>query len=153
DRRTRLRTDPPGRIVGECHGLPAFLRACAESERNPVPPLALGDNRRDDNSRAPAPLHAGRSRALPTDRRCRDRNLVTAEKGRLMLGPPAFAELVAALRASRGLAAKHDIAAVAAKLGVSMSSVVPVGDDCAAIPDGDGFLLLAIEGFMNEFVS
>jgi selenophosphate synthetase-related protein len=28
-----------------------------------------------------------------------------------------------------------------------------VGDDCAAIPDGDGFLLLAIEGFMNGFVA
>jgi selenophosphate synthetase-related protein len=35
----------------------------------------------------------------------------------------------------------------------SISSVVPVGDDCAAIPDGDGFLLFAIEGFMNEFVA
>ena len=30
---------------------------------------------------------------------------------------------------------------------------MPVGDDCAAIPDGDGFLLLAIEGFINEFVA
>jgi uncharacterized protein len=70
-----------------------------------------------------------------------------------MLGSTALAELAATLRASRGFAAKRDIAAVAARLGVSMGSVVPVGDDCAAIPDGDGFLLLAIEGFMNEFVS
>jgi AIR synthase-related protein len=70
-----------------------------------------------------------------------------------MLGSIALGELAATLRASRGFAAKRDIAAVAAKLGVSMSSVVPVGDDCAAIPDGDGFLLLAIEGFMNEFVA
>ena len=70
-----------------------------------------------------------------------------------MLGSIALAELAAALRASRGFTAKRDIAAVAARLGVSMSSVVPVGDDCAAIPDGDGFLLLAIEGFMNEFVA
>ena len=30
---------------------------------------------------------------------------------------------------------------------------MPVGDDCAAIPDGDGYLLFAIEGFMNEFVA
>ncbi|GGF80438.1 methanogenesis marker 2 protein [Azorhizobium oxalatiphilum] len=30
---------------------------------------------------------------------------------------------------------------------------MPVGDDCAAIPDGDGYLLLAIEGFMNAFVA
>ena len=28
-----------------------------------------------------------------------------------------------------------------------------VGDDCAAIPDGDGYLLLAIEGFINDFVA
>jgi AIR synthase-related protein len=70
-----------------------------------------------------------------------------------MLGSVPLAELAATLRASRGFAAKRDIAAVAARLGVSMASVVPVGDDCAAIPDGDGFLLLAIEGFMNEFVA
>src|SRR5262245_2155220 len=70
-----------------------------------------------------------------------------------MLGSIALAELAATLRASRSFAAKRDIAAVTARLGVSMSSVVSVGDDCAAIPDGDGFLLLAIEGFMNEFVA
>lgn len=32
-------------------------------------------------------------------------------------------------------------------------SSVAVGDDCAAIADGDGFLLLAIEGLLDEFVS
>ena len=71
----------------------------------------------------------------------------------MMLGSVALGQLAAILRASRGLAAKRDIAAVAARLGVSADSAVPVGDDCAAIPDGDGFLLLAIEGFMNEFVA
>jgi uncharacterized protein len=40
-----------------------------------------------------------------------------------------------------------------ARLGVAGKISIPVGDDCAAIPDGDGFLLLAIEGFMNEFVA
>jgi AIR synthase-related protein len=70
-----------------------------------------------------------------------------------MLGALALGQLAATLRAGRGLAAKRDIAAVAARLGVSAASAVPVGDDCAAIPDGDGFLLLAIEGFMNEFVA
>ena len=30
---------------------------------------------------------------------------------------------------------------------------VPVGDDCAAIPDGDGYTLLAIEGFIDAFVA
>jgi uncharacterized protein len=70
-----------------------------------------------------------------------------------MLGTVPLGELAAMLRAGRGLAAKRDIAAVAARLSLSADAAVPVGDDCAAIPDGDGFLLLAIEGFMNEFVA
>jgi uncharacterized protein len=70
-----------------------------------------------------------------------------------MLGTAALPELAAALRASRSVAAKRDIAAVAARLSLSADSTIAVGDDCAAIPDGDGFLLLAIEGFMNEFVA
>ncbi len=56
------------------------------------------------------------------------------------------------LRASSGIAAKHDIGSVTARLGVKDKSV-PVGDDCAALPDGDGYLLFAIEGFMNAFVA
>jgi AIR synthase-related protein len=64
-----------------------------------------------------------------------------------------IAALAETLRASRGLAAKADIGLATARLGLSGQSAVPVGDDCAAIPDGDGFLLLAIEGFMNEFVA
>jgi uncharacterized protein len=70
-----------------------------------------------------------------------------------MLGSVALASLAATLRASRGIAAKQDIAGVASRLGISSAAAVPVGDDCAAIPDGDGFLLFAIEGFMNEFVA
>ncbi len=70
-----------------------------------------------------------------------------------MLGSVALDSVAATLRASRGIAAKRDIASVVARLGVAGEFVVPVGDDCAAIPDGDGFLLLAIEGFMNEFVA
>jgi uncharacterized protein len=70
-----------------------------------------------------------------------------------MLGAAALGELAAKLRASRGIAAKRDIATAARRLGLSGAGAVPVGDDCAAIPDGDGFLLLAIEGFMNEFVA
>jgi AIR synthase-related protein len=61
--------------------------------------------------------------------------------------------LAQTLRSSRGLAAKADIGLATARLGLSGASAVPVGDDCAAIPDGDGWLLLAIEGFMNEFVA
>jgi len=58
------------------------------------------------------------------------------------------------LRNSRGVAHKQDIAAVVAALGVAdPDAAIAVGDDCAAIPDGDGYLLLAIEGFLNEFVA
>ncbi|MCF3640444.1 sll0787 family AIR synthase-like protein [Rhizobium sp. TRM95111] len=60
--------------------------------------------------------------------------------------------LAARLSSGAGVAAKADIGAIAARLGVS-GQTVSVGDDCAALPDGDGYLLFAIEGFMNEFVA
>lgn len=61
--------------------------------------------------------------------------------------------LTAMLRAAKGVAHKADIAPVLARLNLGAATAIPVGDDCAAIPDGDGFLLLAIEGFMPEFVA
>lgn len=66
----------------------------------------------------------------------------------------ALTQLIMALHASRGVAHKRDISAVVAALGIGGDSSVRVGDDCAAIPDpsGDGWLLLAIEGFLTEFV-
>jgi hypothetical protein len=70
-----------------------------------------------------------------------------------MTGIIAISQLSEKLRRSGGIAAKSDIAGVARSLGLSGDDVIPVGDDCAAIPDGDGYLLLAIEGFMNEFVA
>ena len=60
-------------------------------------------------------------------------------------------DIAAAVAASRGMAHKTDIADVVAKLGIA-EDAVRVGDDCAAIPDGDGWLLFAIEGFVNDFV-
>ncbi len=60
--------------------------------------------------------------------------------------------LAAKLAASSGIAAKQDIGTVAASLGLAGETIV-VGDDCAALPDGDGYLLFAIEGFINEFVA
>lgn len=60
--------------------------------------------------------------------------------------------LAAKLIASSGIAAKADIGTVAAGLGLAGQSIA-VGDDCAALPDGDGYLLFAIEGFINEFVA
>jgi AIR synthase-related protein len=57
------------------------------------------------------------------------------------------------LRHGRGLIAKGDIGPVAERLGLSITSAATIGDDCAAISDGDGYLLFAIEGFINEFVA
>lgn len=68
----------------------------------------------------------------------------------------SLAELAAQLRAARGIAHKRDIGGVMDVLaahGVAGVTAVPVGDDCAAIADGDGYLLFAIEGFVNEFVA
>jgi uncharacterized protein len=70
-----------------------------------------------------------------------------------MTGALAISALAEKLRRANGIAAKSDIAAVARSLGLSGDDFIPVGDDCAAIPDGDGYLLFAIEGFMNEFVA
>ncbi|MBR0911811.1 sll0787 family AIR synthase-like protein [Bradyrhizobium japonicum] len=70
-----------------------------------------------------------------------------------MLTDAALTNLAETLRKSRGIAAKADIAAVAATLDLSSDDAIAVGDDCAAIPEGDGYTLFAIEGFMNEFVA
>lgn len=60
--------------------------------------------------------------------------------------------IVLALHDSRGVAHKRDIAAVVSELNIADEKVTPVGDDCAAIADGEGYLLFAIEGFINKFV-
>ena len=70
-----------------------------------------------------------------------------------MTGALPISALAEKLRRASGIAAKSDIASVARSLGLSGDDVIPVGDDCAAIPDRDGYLLFAIEGFMNEFVA
>lgn len=62
--------------------------------------------------------------------------------------------LVENFRASRGLAHKRDIAGLLQGLCVDgLPAAIALGDDCAAIADGESWLLLAIEGFMNEFVA
>jgi AIR synthase-related protein len=63
-----------------------------------------------------------------------------------------IAALAARLAATSGIAAKQDIGFAASSLGLA-GQPVTVGDDCAAIADGDGYLLFAIEGFINEFVA
>ncbi|MEA3129925.1 MAG: uncharacterized protein QOF46_1720 [Paraburkholderia sp.] len=72
----------------------------------------------------------------------------------------SVASIAERLRASRGFAHKNDISDVVALLSANMPGgrddlalAVAVGDDCAAIPDGDGYLLFAIEGLVSDFVS
>lgn len=63
-------------------------------------------------------------------------------------------DLARRIRDARGVAHKRDIDAVMRRLGLGgRTAAVPVGDDCAAIPDGDGHLLFAIEGFLEGFVA
>src|SRR4029453_11100190 len=63
----------------------------------------------------------------------------------------ALAGLVERLRESRGFRHKNDISHVLSRLRPNAQSVA-IGDDCAAIPDGDGYLLFAIEGMVSDFV-
>ena len=63
--------------------------------------------------------------------------------------------LVAELRQSLGILHKQDIQAVARFLGPQAAGAegeILLGDDCAAIADGEGYLLLAAEGIMPAFL-
>ncbi len=62
--------------------------------------------------------------------------------------------LAQTLKRSLGILHKQDIQTVAKLLATeNAASDVLMGDDCAAIPDGDGYLLLAAEGMMPDFVA
>lgn len=66
-----------------------------------------------------------------------------------------LASLAAQLRQSLSLLQKQDIQTASQALGVGAewaSSNVLLGDDCAAIPDGEGYLLLAAEGMLPLLV-
>jgi len=64
-----------------------------------------------------------------------------------------LADLTLRIRQSSGLAHKRDIASVMKHLPRYSGAKIVLGDDCAAIPDGDSFLLLASEGYLNDFVA
>ena len=76
------------------------------------------------------------------------------------LGQDGLDGLASALLRGRGFAHKRDISDVVSALAAALpggtaalGQAVGVGDDCAAIPDGDGgYLLFAIEGFVDDFV-
>lgn len=61
--------------------------------------------------------------------------------------------LAQTLKQSLGIAHKQDIQTVARFLTeANPTAKILLGDDCAAIPDGDGYLLLAAEGMMPFLV-
>ena len=66
-----------------------------------------------------------------------------------------LAPLIANLQKSLSILQKRDIqtAAQALRLPTMAGEQVRNGDDCAAIPDGDGYLLLAAEGMSPSFVA
>ncbi|MEL6579455.1 MAG: sll0787 family AIR synthase-like protein [Cyanobacteria bacterium J06621_12] len=61
-------------------------------------------------------------------------------------------QLAAKLKQSLGIVQKQNIQIASQILGLHADSPIQVGDDCAAIPDGDGYLLLAAEGMWHVLV-
>jgi AIR synthase-related protein len=64
----------------------------------------------------------------------------------------AIEALASRLRETRGIHHKLDIQ-IARQFLCADERAILLGDDCAAIPDGDGHLLFAIEGLLGEFVT
>lgn len=62
-------------------------------------------------------------------------------------------DLAAELRAAPAIALKRDIQSAARELGAFGMHGIRNGDDAAAIPDGDGYTLLAAEGMLPGFVA
>ncbi|MGB3407226.1 MAG: sll0787 family AIR synthase-like protein [Jannaschia sp.] len=63
------------------------------------------------------------------------------------------AALAATLAAHPHVTGKRDIDVACAALGLTQDSPGRPGDDAAALRDGDGWTLMATEGFMNDFVA
>ena len=61
-------------------------------------------------------------------------------------------QLTAKLKQSLGIIQKQDIQIASKILELQTDSKIQVGDDCAAIADGDGYLLLAAEGIWHVLV-
>lgn len=68
-----------------------------------------------------------------------------------------LSEIVDFLQSSPSILNKRDIQTAADAIGQYVQGVdgsqIRLGDDCAAIPDGDGYLLLAAEGIWPELVA
>lgn len=61
-------------------------------------------------------------------------------------------QLATKLRQSLGIIQKQDIQIASEILGLQNNDRIQVGDDCAAIPEGNGYLLLAAEGMWHVLV-
>ena len=61
-------------------------------------------------------------------------------------------QIATKLKQSLGIIQKQDIQVVSQTLNLQADNRIKVGDDCAAIPDGDGYLLLAAEGIWHVLV-
>ena len=61
-------------------------------------------------------------------------------------------QLAAKLKQSLGIIQKQDIQLASQVLGLQTDNEIQVGDDCAAIADGNGYLLLASEGMWHVLV-
>lgn len=66
--------------------------------------------------------------------------------------PDTLSGIAKLLRDDPGLMGKRDIDASCGILGLSQTAPGRPGDDAAILPDGDDYLLFAIEGFINAFV-
>ncbi|MEO0949043.1 MAG: AIR synthase related protein, partial [Cyanobacteria bacterium J06641_5] len=64
----------------------------------------------------------------------------------------SLAALVDKLHRTSGVMQKQDIQGIARQLGMGDRNIA-IGDDCAAIPDGEGYLLLAAEGMWPTLVA
>ncbi len=63
-----------------------------------------------------------------------------------------LSSLAARLNQSLSILQKQDIQTASQALNIGSSNQILLGDDCAAIPDGDGYLLLAAEGMLPLLV-
>jgi uncharacterized protein len=67
-----------------------------------------------------------------------------------------LSKLTAQLRKTLGISYKQDIQTASSQLAAIAGNMalgnVALGDDCAAIPDGNGYLLLAAEGILPQFL-
>ncbi len=68
----------------------------------------------------------------------------------------ALSQIVRSLQSTASILNKQDIQTAATVMGQYVPGIdgsqIRIGDDCAAIPDGDGYLLLAAEGIWPQLV-